>query len=78
MENFDFSDIDFNKLDADLAEEEVESALEEFKKLGPEVMAVFTVGRAVGRFDIIKKLAKIINAEMGSQIWNNSFLKRKK
>ena len=64
MGDFDFSDIDFQKIDADLAQEDMEKTMELLKKLGPGAMELFLLGRAIGRIDILNQLAVIVNTEV--------------
>ena len=61
--NEDFKNIDFDKIDADLAREDIESIIREIAKHGAVAVTIFNLGRLLGRAEIINVLTMIINNE---------------
>ena len=56
-------ELDFNKLIADIARDEFTESVIELTKDNPAALAMFTMGRTVGRVDILSQLLAIIAKE---------------
>lgn len=56
-------DLNFERLNSELAMDAVNEAVYELGKKSPEAAAYFTMGRIVGRADITTMLLKIVESE---------------
>lgn len=59
--------IDFEKIISDLQRVAFDETISQFIKDFPAAGSIFSIGRAVGRIDIVKKLVDIIQEEMKEQ-----------
>ena len=61
-------DLDFDKLARELTEEDFEELMNgmvsQLFKDSPQGMAIFQMGRTIGRLDMVLKMSSIIGAEM--------------
>lgn len=58
----DISNLDMSELDMELVDEEIDKFVEKIVKEHPESLPYFLTGRMIGRIDVIKDMARIINA----------------
>lgn len=68
IDDMDINDLDFDELARELTEENFEEIMNEMvAKLfseSPQGLAIFQMGRIIGRLDMVRKMSGIINEEM--------------